>query len=374
MARKTSKTGSISTLITGDHVSIRTKTLASGARALFLAIYRPGSPREYRFLDLRLTGVKADDAEALAEAKTAMLAVEKDLRAERRGGPSPIRSRASFLEYYDHAMQNAGKSVNVWKAVRRLLAEHIGTRTITVEQITPQFVDAFTAFMTKSGVGTNTVTTYRSRFIAVLNQAVREGLLASNPARRASVRVRKEATQRRFLTEDELQRIAMIPCPDPELGRAFLFACTTGLRFSDVQALKWKHVHAGTLRIVQTKTREEVVVPLNDDARRFIGMRTTDEANVFLVPPHVSQVSRALAAWADAAGIPAFTFHASRHTYATRLLSHGSDIYTVSKLLGHSDVKTTQIYSRLIDERRRAAVDALPSITPLRLVPEADAA
>lgn len=83
------------------------------------------------------------------------------------------------------------------------------------------------------------------------------------------------------------------------------------------------------------------------------------ELLVFAGLPDPSWISRPLARWVEAAGITKhITFHCFRHTYATLQLANGTDIYTVSKMLGHTNVRTTQIYAKVIDEKKEKATEA----------------
>ena len=103
-------------------------------------------------------------------------------------------------------------------------------------------------------------------------------------------------------------------------------------------------------------------LPLSDNAVSQLPARGDAEEAVFSLPAPTS-VSYILSRWAAAASIDKHvTFHVARHTCATLLLTFGADLYTVSKLLGHSDVKTTQIYAKVVDEKKRAAVDLVPRV------------
>ena len=105
-------------------------------------------------------------------------------------------------------------------------------------------------------------------------------------------------------------------------------------------------------------------IPLGEQARKWMPEQGEDgpEDNVFKVKP--AAISENLKPWAEAAGITnkEVTFHTSRHTFATMLLTLGADIYTVSKLLGHTSVKTTQIYAKIIDQKKDDAVSLVDDI------------
>jgi integrase len=97
-------------------------------------------------------------------------------------------------------------------------------------------------------------------------------------------------------------------------------------------------------------------LPFNDDALKLLGERTGLKERVFEGLKYSAWHNLKLQQWAMKAGISkTITFHCARHTYATLQLTLGTDIYTVSKLLGHKDLKTTQIYAKVIDERKTLA-------------------
>lgn len=165
----------------------------------------------------------------------------------------------------------------------------------------------------------------------------------------------------------EVQRLVDTPCPHEGVKRAFLFSCFCGLRYSDVVTLRWQNIRTASdgrlqVEIIQTKTQEPVYLPLSDNAVGELPPRGKPGDRLFALPTR-TYLGKVLKKWVAAAGIDKpVTFHVARHTYATLLLTFGADLYTVSKLLGHTDVKTTQIYAKVVDEKKRAAVDLVPKI------------
>lgn len=168
------------------------------------------------------------------------------------------------------------------------------------------------------------------------------------------------------------------------LKKAFLFACFTGFRISDIKSMKWGDIKAegGSYYVhkLMEKTRLYVDVPLPESAYMWLPNRNgaADSDNVFptttprmgkrlqskYLPSTESGIDNALKVWGRKAGVnKSLSFHMSRHTYATMLITQGADLYTVSKLLGHTDIQTTQIYAELVGKKKRAAVELLNGIT-----------
>ena len=109
------------------------------------------------------------------------------------------------------------------------------------------------------------------------------------------------------------------------------------------------------------KTKAPIYLPLSPEALRWMPERgnKSSQDNVFDLPS-AAAVNVLIKPWAKAAGINKhFTFHTARHTFATMMLTLGADIYTVSKLLGHTKVETTQIYAKIINKKKDDAVSLI---------------
>lgn len=137
----------------------------------------------------------------------------------------------------------------------------------------------------------------------------------------------------------------------------------------DIYHLRWKNlkeIEEGVyqLELIQKKTKQPITIPLSENALCWLPNRGMEgEENRIFYMPETSVSYDYLHKWAEKAGINKHvTFHVGRHTYATLLLYYGVDLFTVSKLLGHTNVKTTQIYAKVMDDTKRKAVSAIPQI------------
>ena len=168
--------------------------------------------------------------------------------------------------------------------------------------------------------------------------------------------IETKPTKRDFLTPTELMNLSKAPCENPVLKRASLFSCLTGLRYSDVRKLEWKDIVPAlsgsgySVQIQTEKTDAIATLPLSADALQLCGVR--GEGRVFEgLAQHLLQ--KPLTRWLIAAGITKhITFHCFRHTYAVLQLASGTDIYTVSKMLTHKHVTTTEVYLALLEETK----------------------
>lgn len=235
--------------------------------------------------------------------------------------------------------------------------------------IDPELCDGFRDFLqtTKSKksdkvqLSENSIKTYYDKFRSALKQAYKDGFLSENIAEKTSA-VKQAETQRNYLTIEELNTLVKTDCKSSEIKTQALFSALTGLRRSDIQKLIWgevQHVKGSgyLIRFMQKKTGGSETLPISEQAFDLLGERKQPTDNVFTLIQETNQrENRHLTKWVLDAGITKkITFHCFRHTFATLQLSMGTDIYTVSKMLGHKDLNTTQIYAKIIDETKRTA-------------------
>lgn len=146
-----------------------------------------------------------------------------------------------------------------------------------------------------------------------------------------------------------------------------LLSCLTGLRKSDIQKLTWSEVQkfGEYTRIVfkQKKTGGQEYLDITPQAEKYLGERGNPDDFVFVGFTYGSWTSLELQRWSLTAGLKKnLTFHCGRHTFAVLMLDLGADIYTVSKLLGHKELATTQIYAKVLDKNKQNAVSLIPNI------------
>ena len=160
----------------------------------------------------------------------------------------------------------------------------------------------------------------------------------------------------------ELKKLAATPCKIDVLRRASLFSCLTGLRISDVMNLKWEDIEAAPeggfcLRITTIKTKTVATLPISDEAVALCGEKA--KGTVFKGMKR-TYCQDPLKEWIKSAGIKKhITFHCFRHTFATLQIAEGTDIYTVSKMLTHRNVSTTQIYADLVSDKKRESANRI---------------
>ena len=369
-----------------EPIRLRMKPLSNGSQSLYLDIYRNGK-REYEFLKLYIIPEKSafdkmQNAETLKTANAIKAQRIIALQNEEHGFVVPGKSKINFLDYMELQTQHYKKKGSkgyalLVKSTISHLKKYKGD-SVLLNQVDKAYLLGFIDYLNKTD-GRNNIklsesakALYFNVVVIALNRAVKDELLLSNPAHKINHKDKPKAgdSTKVYLTLDEVKALASTECKYPQLKRAFMFACFCGLRYSDIKKLVWKQIHQITddsfqVEIKQQKTGETLYLPLSENAMQWLPSKgeASDEANVFTLPT-ICTIEKYLPIWAKDAGIvnKHITFHVSRHTNATLMLYFGADIYTVSKLLGHTSVKTTQIYAKVVDENKRKAVNLIPSI------------
>jgi len=210
----------------------------------------------------------------------------------------------------------------------------------------------------------NSAVSYFNKLKATLKQAYKDGYLPSDLNGKVGT-IKQAETQRNFLTIEELNSLVKTECNNPLLKRAAIFSALTGLRFSDIKNLVWGELeyiegNGYFIQFKQQKTKGVEMMPISEQAYSLLGERKEPTDKVFEGLTYSAYENKHLYQWIGAAGITKdITFHCFRHTFATLQLSKGTDIYTVSKMLGHRELKTTQIYAKIIDQTKREAADKI---------------
>lgn len=252
-----------------------------------------------------------------------------------------------------------------------------GWQKIKLNELSARFLERFEHFLltyvnvqTGRPMNSNTMSTYMRKVKAVINSAVRAQILQSNPFVGFKLKTLR-MVNKVILTKEE--RLAL---KDHELGDnlalqrvrdCFIFCCETGLRHSDAVQLKSNMITVDSegmywITLNQVKTDDTLDIPMSDEAVRIYNKFEAHRiATGFVLPMLTNQkVNAYLKTIADLVGIQKrLTWHSSRHTHATGLLEDGIDISTVSSLLGHRSIKTTQIYSRVTRTRKANVIREL---------------
>lgn len=382
-----------------EPIKLRFKQLKDGNQSIYLDCYVNGI-REYKFLNLYLRPDNSRENKMwnkeqlrLANAIKAQYII--DIQNGEFGFKDRNRTRKlSFLTYCEdmaaeyEANGQTSCAVLMRSAVKRMTAYK--GKNITFNHIDKEFLIGFIEYLNsdirdfdkeskdKKRKPKPLSEVYKealfARIMVALNKAERDGIIVKNPGKDIDRKLKPHAEQksRCYLTLDEIQKIIDTEYkPDNDIKPAFLFCCFSGLRYSDVQKLTWGEITVSPEGYAQIetnmqKTGKDITIPLSDNALKWLPERTdqTSASRIFYkLPDQVTNADVRLRTIIKKAGITKHvTFHCGRHTFATLTLTYGADLYTVSKLLGHSNIRTTQIYAKIVDESKRKAVNLIPKL------------
>ena len=364
-----------------EPVRIREKRLNDGNVSLYLDMYYMGARKKE---GLKLYLVPEVNAAAKLQNKNTLKLAEQ-IKAERiidiqqhglvnwENVKKGRMTLAAWVEKYTKdenglTLASMRSKRNAQARVEQYLL-YIGKPNLALKEVDKDFCKGFIAFLKtctfnngKKTLGSTTCRIFMNRLAAALNMAVREGLIDSNPFKLldAKEKPQKKSAIREFLTIEELRTLIATPCRYDIVKKAFLFSCFTGLRYSDMMALKWNEIHKAadgkTLYIEheQVKTKNTVTIPLSNEALKWMPRKSKDSERVFHQLRITSTtVEVVLGEWMQEAGIQKhITYHCSRHTAATLLLTLGADLYTVSKILGHQSIRMTEVYAKIVDKKK----------------------
>lgn len=369
-------------------VKLRKKPISKGRLSLYLDFYpaivnpKTGKKTRREFLNIyvwespRSASEKREDKNKLKEAEAIRIKREYELLSGEYYQTEEDSKDVDFVQYFkNHVKTYENSKANTFKnmksAFRRFKSFCKGkmpsnklTRKVVEEYRT--YLDGALSFQTGQPITQNSKALYFTKFRGVLLKAHQEGIFEKNPA--AFVKGFKiETSKREYLTIDEIRQLFNTSIEDKYFTNICKFAILTGLRFSDIKKLKWSEVDYSEslqhhIKYVQQKTSSYEVLPIPEDAVKLLGERKGNDDLVFNEMKSRFSYRSVLFQWVQDAKINKhITFHCFRHTYATLQLSNGTDLFTLSKMLGHKDVKTTQIYAKVMDNAKVKAANVIPS-------------
>lgn len=368
-----------------EPVTIRFKELANGNKSVYLDIYKDGK-RTYEFLKLYIVPevgrgkaeARRKNAETMATANVIKAQRVLDIKNSISGIIS-VKSKMKLMDWIDNfkaykmkTSQSPSRIAAQIECTRKQLIAYKGDN-IKLSSIDKKYCVGFIEFLnnTKKSNGeplsSYTKIMYCNHLNEMLSRAVKGGMIYKNPFSEVDKREKpkKPETSRVFLDIEEVKKLAETECKVPVIKQAFMFSCFCGLRISDIRRLKWSDIREVTnedgtkswhLSIIQKKTNKMVSYNLSGKAIEWLPEQNGNEF-IFNGMGCEQTVLTHIKVWAANAGIKKdITFHTARHTFGTMMLTLGADIYTTSKLMGHTRIATTEIYAKIIDKKKNDAM------------------
>jgi len=270
-------------------------------------------------------------------------------------------------DFYVHAMQY----IELFKknysngSHRQLLSEVNKLKrfkpSLSFNEVNHDFLSRYEAYMLNTlNNKPNTVSKTFKKIKMFMNVALKNGVITENPI--ASFKIKTAPTSRSYLSVEELSILEDIFLKNGinnhlhNTLQCFLFACYTGLRYDDIRNLDYKDISTGYILLVQGKTNVQITIPLIEKAKNLID-QSQHTGRVFTVYTNqkCNEYLKFIMVYANID--KRVSFHTARHTFATISLNIGIPIDIVSKLLGHADLKTTQIYAKLFEKTKFDQMD-----------------
>jgi len=361
-------------------VNLRKKRINNGKLSLYLDFYPPiinskGNKTRREFLGLSIFENPKGQIEKAHNSNTLQIAESIATKRSTEYNKPEIyndiekaqlnkkeKESQSFIDYMKKvADRRNGSNYQNWISAIMYL-EHFTKGKLMFKDITMTFAEDYKHFLLTTNslkrkgtkLSQNTALSYFTKFKTALKQAFIDEILSTDINSRIK-NIKEKETNRTYLTIEELNNLAKTDCKNDLLKKASIFSALTGLRFSDVKNLSWSNVvetkNEYSINFTQQKTKGAEYLPISEQAFNLLGERQNDSEKVFKGLKYSAYLNRQLTEWLKDADITKeITFHSFRHTYATLQLANGSDIYTISQMLGHKNLKTTQIYAKIVNE------------------------
>lgn len=348
-------------------VKLRSKKVKDGY-SLYIEYYHK-KVRSFQFLHLVVssdyTSTKAQKRILPADKDKMALAHKIHLKAELdfiENGYKILQPKKSCIEFFEEKAEE--KNHRTYKQAFRHLTDFLKGKAFDAKKET---YDGFHEYLKALGLSGTSVYHYGNRISILANLAVKSHIISCNEHSSA----KKINTTEKVQATLSVKEIASL-CASAELDvnnykTAFIFACYTGMRISEIQALKWTNIYLEKeipyLSFVEKKTHNERTIQLHDYPLQLLKnlyKNRKDKELVFEIAPTYINVQ--IAAWTKELGIDKHVhFHTARHTFGTLLHEYGVDIYTIQKLINHSNIASTEKYTHINDKRLISAVNSLPS-------------
>lgn len=366
------------------HITLRTIPIKGGMLSLYADSY-PVPPGGKRFTSLGLRVEAKPRNKIDRQHKKDMIAIAQQIcrkmeiegakellypSGEKSGQNTALKCNSDLFAFIARKSEGLSESYKkVWAAMAGHLTAYSGYEVLPFVNVSLEFADEFrdyllTAKNLKSGnpLGYNSAACYFAAFKSMLKAAFRGDYIAEDLNGKLDG-ITPHECNRIPLAEKELNLLSRTGCELPELKTMALFSALTGLRWSDISKLMPDEVKyidwlgSWCIDFGQQKTGEENLLPISDQAKSLLPDTPPEKKNYFSLGYQAMQ--RPLKRWIERSGImdKHITFHTFRHSFATMQLMEGTDLYTVSSMLGHKSIKTTQIYAKTADTQKVAAAN-----------------
>lgn len=385
-----------------DNPKLKEKLLSDGQMSLYLEYYLGYTPvyneetdtksvkieRKKESLNLYIWASPRTPLERQTNKETLELArkIRNEREQELKEGKLGYRLKAKDINFFDYLQayydEYTKADKRMIKAAKKRFIDFVALEyplfknNLPPDKITSDMMEAFVEYLQNTSKGEGAVTHWK-RWKKIIKSAVKKDVLRKNPCEDVVCKADEGALKKDILSQEEMMQLihTTYPGQNQHTRKAFIFTLYTGIRFCDIKELRYGNVDYSNkiLTFNQRKTqgnssKSYVNIPLNDDLLSLIGTPPiNDEGEVMddllFHLPSQDMCLKALRHWTKKAGIPKhITWHCGRHSFAVNILNNGANIKTIASLLGHSELKHTEKYTRAVDSLKEAAINSLPAL------------
>jgi integrase len=331
---------------------------------------RTGRNGAYWYLDYAVDGrrVRKRVGKSKRLAELALADVQVKIERKEIGFQAKDKNLSDFItEYLEYAKTNKSHGSYVRNEIVLRTFKSFA-KIERLSSVTPRLIEDYKSFRLEGGTKASTINTELNTIKAALNRGLTLGYLSQNPCREVK-KLKTARKQVRFLSKEEIH--SLLDAANDRMRPIIETLLYTGMRRDELTHLTWADIdfQRGIIAVQakdgwHPKDYEVRHIPMSPNLQEILKSRSRAASPwVFSTSnggPHLGHcLSRDFRKMLRSRGIGGASLHTLRHTFASHLAMNGTDIYTIQKLLGHSSIKTTEIYAHLAPDFLKAAVERL---------------
>jgi integrase len=348
---------------------LKIRVTPKGSKIFYLFWKKNGKQNKYRIGKFGDIGLPA--ARKSAEKLLAKISLDENPQADRAKERVVQKQEAgailrAFLDeqYYPWSIQHQKAPDRTKQILEFNFKSFMNNR---MGSITKSDMDRWSRKKLAEGINPTTINRATSAIVAVLNKAVEWEIINSNPiGKRKRLKVDKRGVVRYLSADEESRLLKALETKKGHIALLVPLLLNTGARPAEAFSLTWDNVDLEdrllTLQAAFTKTSQTRFIPINDKLLKVLDAQESKTGFLFpsnMTDSHIVSIDKGWKYLKKDAKIENFRLYDCRHTFASKLVMRGIDLYTVSELLGHSSVEMTKIYAHLSPEHLQSAVDVL---------------
>jgi len=267
-----------------------------------------------------------------------------------------------LVEKEERSQNTYNKYITVYKHLTTFIKERYHRDDMAFRELTSNFIREFDFYLRYDLQSThNTVWVYTMPVLALVELAIKKGLIRDNPFQ--DYEINMEETDRGYILKEDVEKLMMCVPPHPryELVKdLFIFSCFTGLAYADIKKLTRNNIQSffdGHQWIISRRKKSDIAsnVRLLEIPKRIIEKYQGTTRNEFIFPvPTNATCNTHIGKLVEKSEIiteQKVTFHTARHTFGTMFLTEGVPLESLSKMMGHKNISTTQIYAKITSQK-----------------------